>query len=165
LSSPSVFQRPVAICSEVTRPCSHVGFASATRWVSGKEFDAVLADLSEMLEDRVTGACRSRWWQKVRRHGCLLGIRNAVGRTALAPQDKAIRSLSVPNNWLFRRRNKRLPGPHVLYFCPSFRQYPCSRRAGGSRVLQASSPQVARELPQPWRCEKTRGLWEPETRA
>jgi hypothetical protein len=28
--------------------------------------------------------------------------------------------LSVPNNWVFRRTNKRLAGPQALYFCPSF---------------------------------------------
>jgi hypothetical protein len=43
-----------------------------TCWVNHKEFDTVVADLTEMLEDRVAGASRSTWLRKVRRQGFFL---------------------------------------------------------------------------------------------
>jgi hypothetical protein len=72
-----------------------------------KEFHTVIADLTEILEDRVAGGSRSRWLQKVRRQGCLEGIRNDARRAALAPQGKVLTSLSVPNNSVSRSRNRR----------------------------------------------------------
>jgi hypothetical protein len=72
-----------------------------------KEFHTVIADLTEILEDRVAGGSRSRWLQKVRRQGCLEGIRNDARPAALAPQGKVLTSLSVPNNSVSRRRNRR----------------------------------------------------------
>jgi hypothetical protein len=84
------------------------------------QFDTVVADLPKNSEDRVTGSSRSKWRQKVRGQGRLMGTRNDVRPAALTPQGKVLASLSVPNNWVFRRRNKRLVGPQALYFCPSF---------------------------------------------
>jgi hypothetical protein len=99
LSSPLVFQRAVAIRSKFTRRGSHVGFITFDLLGERKEFDTVVADLTEMLEDRVAGVSRSRGRQKVRRQGCFLDIRNYVGPAAFAPQGKVLGSLSVPKNW------------------------------------------------------------------
>jgi hypothetical protein len=96
---PLVFQRSVAIRSKFTRRGSPVGFISFDLLGERKEFDTVVAYLPEMLEGRVAGACRSRWPQKVRHEGCLLGLRNDVGPGAVAPQGKVVARLSVPNNW------------------------------------------------------------------
>jgi hypothetical protein len=116
---PLVFQRAVAIPSKFTRRGSPVGFITFDMLGERKEFDTVIPDHAKILADSVACASRSRWRQKVRRQGCLVGIRNDVRPAALAPQGKVLASLSVPNDWVFRRRNKRLAGPQALYFCAS----------------------------------------------
>jgi hypothetical protein len=119
LSSPLVFQRAVAIPAKLTRRGSPVGLISFDMHGERQEFDTVVADHTKILVDSVACASRSRWRQKVRRQGCLVGIRNDVRPAALAPHGKVLASLSVPNDWVFRRRNKRLAGPRALYFCAS----------------------------------------------
>jgi hypothetical protein len=84
-----------------------------------KEFDTVIVNHTKILADSVACASRSRRRQKVRRQGCLVSIRNDARPAALASQGKVLASLSVPNDWVFRRRNKRLAGTQALYFCAS----------------------------------------------
>jgi hypothetical protein len=86
LYSPLVFQRAVAIRSKFTRRGSLVGFITFDLLGEHKEFDTVVANLTEMLKNRVACASRSRWRQKVRRLGCFLGIRNYAGPAAFVPQ-------------------------------------------------------------------------------
>jgi hypothetical protein len=114
LYSPLVFQRAVAIRSKFTRRGSLVGFITFDLLGERKEFDTVVADLTEMLKNRVAGASRRRWRQKVRRLGCFQGVRNYAGPAAFVLQGIALGILSVPNNWVFRHRNKRLAGPQAV---------------------------------------------------
>jgi hypothetical protein len=116
---PLVFQRAVAIPSKFTRRGSPVGFISFDKLGERKVFDRVIADHAKFLADSVACASRSRWRQKVRHQGCLVGIRNDVRPAAITPQGNVLASLSVPNDWVFRRRNKRLAGSQAPYFCAS----------------------------------------------
>jgi hypothetical protein len=70
LSSPLLFQRAVA--TEGRRYPLEVHASLLPCWPylfdllgAHKEFDTVAADITEMLEDRVAGARRNRWQQKV----------------------------------------------------------------------------------------------------
>jgi hypothetical protein len=99
LTSTLVVQRAVAIRSKFTRRGSPVGFITFDLLAEHKEFDTVVADHTEVLDDRVAGTSRSRWRQKVRRQGCFRDVRNYVGPAALAPQGTVLRGSSVPKNW------------------------------------------------------------------
>jgi hypothetical protein len=99
LPSPLVFQRAVAIRPKFTRRGSPVGFITFDPLGEHKEFDTVVADLTEMLEDRVAGASRSRWRQNVRYQGCFLDVRNYVGPAAFAPRGTVFGSLSLRMKW------------------------------------------------------------------
>jgi hypothetical protein len=99
LTSTLVVQRAVAIRSKFTRRGSPVGFITFDLLAEHKEFDTVVADHTEVLDDRVAGTSRSRWRQKVRRQGCFLDVRNYVGPAAFSPQGTVLRGSSVPKNW------------------------------------------------------------------
>jgi hypothetical protein len=103
----------------------------------------VLADLNEMLDDLVAGACRSRWRQKVRRHGCLLGARKYVEAAALARHSRVRGIVSVPNNWGFRGARMNAFQAHRLSI--SVYPLPVPMLAQGGRLAGRSSvsPQVA----------------------
>jgi hypothetical protein len=91
-----------------------VGFITFDLLGEQKEFDTVVADLTEMLEVRVAGASRSRWRQKVRRQGCFPDVRNYVEPAAFARQGTVLWQFVRAQELIFRRRNKRLAGPHAL---------------------------------------------------
>jgi hypothetical protein len=114
LSSPLVFQRAVAIRSTFTRRAPPVGFIAFDLLGEHKELDTIVADLTEMLEVRVAGASRSRWRQNVRRQGCFLDVRNYVEPAAFARQGTVHWQYVRSQELIFRRRNKRLAGPHAL---------------------------------------------------
>jgi hypothetical protein len=160
LSSPLVFQRAVAIPAKFTRRGSPVGLISFDMHGERQEFDTVVADHTKILVDSVACASRSRWRQKVRRQGCLVGIRNDVRPAALAPHGKVLGSLSVPNDWVSDAGINALQA-HRLSI--SVHPVPLTMLAEGGRIAGRSSvsPQAAgarKRAASPGEARKSAGL-------
>jgi hypothetical protein len=116
-----------------------------------------------MVEDRVAGASMSRWRQKVRRQRYFLDIRNYVGPAALLLKAQSLAVCLFPTIGVSDAGLNALQDHRPSSFVHPL---PVPLLAQGDRLAGRSSvsPQVAaarKELSQPWRWEKTRGIWEP----
>jgi hypothetical protein len=67
---------------------------------------------------------------------------SCVGPAAFTPQGKVLGSLSVPNNWVFRRRNKRLQAHRPSIYVDPL-PIPLLAQAGRFSGHSSVSPQVA----------------------